>query len=148
MGTFQEEGEQLKLSNPNGNEFMNLTAITPAPALAGTEWKLQSFNDGQGAVVKVLAGSEITAQFGTDGTLSGSAGCNNYSATYEVSGDTLTIGATISTEKACLEPEGIMEQETQYLAALQQSTIVRNLVAGLILLDADEKPTTTYLVNK
>lgn len=148
MGTFQEDGEQMKLSNPNGTEFINMSAITPPPTLAGTEWKLQSFNDGQGAVVQVLDGSEITAIFGTDGTLSGSAGCNNYSTTYEVSGDNLIIGETISTEKACLEPEGVMEQETQYLAALRQSTIARNLMAGLILLDAEAKPTTIYLANK
>ena len=36
-----------------------------------------------------------------DGTLSGSAGCNSYSAGYEVDGNSITIGLPISTLMAC-----------------------------------------------
>ena len=34
-------------------------------------------------------------------------------------GDAIEIGPIASTERACLEPEGVMEQESLYLAALQ-----------------------------
>ena len=63
-------------------------------------------------------GTELTAAFGEDGTLSGSAGCNNYSAGYEVDGNNISIGLPISTMMACAEPAGIMEQEQEYLTAL------------------------------
>jgi heat shock protein HslJ len=64
-------------------------------------------------------GTEITANFSEDGTLSVSAGCNNYSATYEVDEDNISIGPAVATRMFCQEPEGIMEQEVQYLAALE-----------------------------
>ena len=66
-----------------------------------------------------MAGTEITAVFAEDGTLSGSAGCNNYTTTYTVDGDNITIGMGASTMMFCAEPEGVMDQEAQYLAALE-----------------------------
>ena len=52
--------------------------------------------------------------------LTGSAGCNNYNASYETSGDNnISIGPAATTRKFCAEPEGTMDQEQQYLAALQ-----------------------------
>jgi heat shock protein HslJ len=69
-------------------------------------------------VVSVIIGTELTASFGADGTVSGSAGCNNYSAGYELDGNSISIGLAISTMMACDQPEGIMEQELEYLTAL------------------------------
>jgi heat shock protein HslJ len=86
--------------------------------LAGTSWSVIAYNNGRGGVVSVIIGTELTAAFGEDGTLSGSAGCNSYSAGYETDGNSITIGLSISTMMACAEPEGIMEQEQEYLAAL------------------------------
>jgi heat shock protein HslJ len=99
---------------------------TPAPTeeppaaspLPGTSWLLISYNNGQGGMVSVLAGTEITALFGIDGTLSGSAGCNTYSTTYTVDGNSLAIGPPVTTGQACTEPVGVMEQESAYLEAL------------------------------
>ena len=53
-----------------------------------------------------------------DGTLSGSAGCNNYTATYTVDGDQISITPVATTMMMCAEPEGVMEQEAEYIAAL------------------------------
>jgi heat shock protein HslJ len=86
--------------------------------LAGTDWTVIGYNNGRGGVVSVIIGTELTATFGADGTLTGSAGCNNYSAGYEVDGNNISIGLPISTLMACAEPEGIMEQEQEYLTAL------------------------------
>jgi heat shock protein HslJ len=79
-----------------------------------------SYNNGREAVVSVLLDTEITASFGDDGQVTGTAGCNNYFASYEADAEagTITIGQAGSTMMACAEPEGIMEQEQEYLAAL------------------------------
>jgi heat shock protein HslJ len=86
--------------------------------LAGTSWTVIGYNNGRGGVVSVIIGTELTAAFGEDGTLSGSAGCNTYNAGYEVDANNISIGLPISTMMACAEPEGIMEQEQEYLTAL------------------------------
>jgi heat shock protein HslJ len=80
-----------------------------------------SYNNGRGGVVSVIIGTELTAKFDDDGTLSGSAGCNNYNTTYEVDGENISIGQTAVTQMYCQDPEGIMEQEAEYLAALQSA---------------------------
>jgi heat shock protein HslJ len=54
--------------------------------------------------------------------LSGSAGCNNYRATYEVDGNNISIGPAAATRMFCPEPGGIMEQEVQYIAALETAS--------------------------
>jgi heat shock protein HslJ len=69
-------------------------------------------------VVSPIIDTELTAAFGSHGTVSGSASCNSDSAGYEVDGNTITISLPISTMMACAEPEGIMEQEQEFLTAL------------------------------
>jgi hypothetical protein len=53
--------------------------------------------------------------------LTGSAGCNDYDAEYDVAGEYLGIGFDLATttQNVCPEPEGIMAQEAAYLEALQ-----------------------------
>ena len=50
--------------------------------------------------------------------MTGSAGCNNYFGPYQVSGNNITISPPGATTLACAEPEGVMEQEAQFLNAL------------------------------
>ena len=47
-------------------------------------------------------------------------GCNNFSGSYTVKGDSITIGPLMSTMMACPDPAGSFE--SQFLAALQKST--------------------------
>jgi heat shock protein HslJ len=54
-----------------------------------------------------------------DGT-SGSAGCNQYSGAYAISGASIDFGPLVSTEMAC--PEPAMAFESEYLAALEAVT--------------------------
>ncbi len=87
-------------------------------ALEDTLWTLVSYGDPSNPQ-GVLEDSEITAEFDSaEGTVNGSAGCNNYFGSYEVDGETITFDPLGSTMMACPEPEGIMDQETAYLAAL------------------------------
>jgi heat shock protein HslJ len=75
-----------------------------------------------GNVVSVRNDTEITASFGIDGWLACFAGCNNFGATYETDGkQPFKIGPIAVTEGACAQPQGVMEQETQSLTALQSA---------------------------
>jgi heat shock protein HslJ len=89
-----------------------------APELVDKLWLLVAFGDAANPAV-VEEGTVVTALFSSDGTLSGSGGCNNYSTTYELNGDALTVGSPIaSTMMFC---EQGMNQETAVLAALQSA---------------------------
>jgi heat shock protein HslJ len=111
-----------------GNLVLNLRAdvgnmyFEPQPALSLTQtaWRAQSYNNGRGGVTTLLQGTDMTASFGADGGIAGSAGCNTFRGNYSVSGDTLSIGPLATTRMLCAEP--IMTQEAAYLAALQAST--------------------------
>jgi len=112
---------QLQIANADGETVLTFSVKEPMP-LIGTTWRLTSYNNGKGGLVSVWGGTEITAVFGEDGGLTGSAGCNNYTTSYEVAGDQITIGPVATTRMMCAEPEGIMEQESAYLAALESAT--------------------------
>ena len=89
-------------------------------ALEDTKWVLQSYGE-PGNLDDVIADTEITAEFvSSEGTVKGSAGCNSYFGSYEVDGSQLSIPGPIgATEMYCAEPEGVMDQEQQYLITLQ-----------------------------
>jgi heat shock protein HslJ len=69
----------------------------------------------------LVEGTEITIAFEGD-TASGSAGCNDYAAAYTLDGTSLEFGDIAATEKACLTPEGMMDQEQRYLGVLTDVT--------------------------
>lgn len=118
VAQYSLDGETLSLLDADGNAILVYEATEPA-TLTNTLWEATSYNNGREAVVSVLADTRITAQFGEDGTLAGSAGCNSYTTSYETDGENITINELIAaTLMACIGPEGIMEQEAAYLAAL------------------------------
>ena len=95
-----------------------LPVTTPAqPSMIGT-WSLVSTYSG-GRAVSALSGTTITATFSDAGTVSGSAGCNNYVATCQVTRDTIAIGKPATSKANCGSPTGVMDQETMYLSNLQ-----------------------------
>ena len=57
--------------------------------------------------------------------MTGSAGCNNYFGPYQASGTNITIQPPAATSQACAEPEGVMEQEAQFLSALPTAATFR-----------------------
>jgi heat shock protein HslJ len=56
------------------------------------------------------------------GAARGSASCNSYGAAYSHAGSSLRFEAITATEIACLDPVGVMEQETHYLELLAAVT--------------------------
>ena len=56
------------------------------------------------------------------GQVSGNAGCNNYFGPMNTAAGAFALGPFGSTMMFCAEPEGTMEQEAAYLAALAGAT--------------------------
>jgi heat shock protein HslJ len=80
-------------------------------------WTLQSFGK-IGDEQSLIQGTEITLEFDDEHKVRGNA-CNYYFGTYEAKNDgTISFKQLAMTEMACLSPEGIMKQETQYFEAL------------------------------
>lgn len=135
--TYQIVDNQLQIADASGETVLTFSELTPMP-LTGTTWLLTAYNNGREAVVSVLTDTEITAVFGDDGRITGSAGCNTYQAPYEaVDGSSITIGPAATTRKFCAEPAGVMEQEAEYLAALETATTYQIQGDSLELRNAD-----------
>ena len=83
--------------------------------LKNTSWRLVSF----GTEIP-LAGSEMTANFSSN-EIQGNASCNHYFGDYKITRDKITITGLGWTEMACLEPEGIMEQEQSLMGLLSKA---------------------------
>ncbi len=102
--------------------FAGCTGQAPQTRLDGTGWTLTGYMH-NGTVISVIPGTMITMDFGAEGKISGSAGCNHYFASSEVKGSGITIGQAGSTEMYCANP-GVMEQESVFLTLLGRSTNV------------------------
>lgn len=114
------DGDTLTLSDADGEPSLIFAKVPEkasiAPALPGTAWELGTIRSKDGTAFSVLSGTTISLTFEEE-TLSGSAGCNRYFGSYDVSGDKIAISGIGSTKMYCGEA-GVMEQEQQYLATL------------------------------
>lgn len=116
---YSQIGDQLLLLDSEGNILFTLMP-QPTTELTGTEWTLIFYNNGRGGLQTPILETAITATFDVETGLTGTAGCNRYRATYETAGNTITIGPASTTRRLCAQPEGIMEQESRFLALLQE----------------------------
>ncbi|MEA2035057.1 MAG: META domain-containing protein [Euryarchaeota archaeon] len=145
-----KEEEKLTFFDPDGKAILVFEKAQP-PAqkpLAGTKWVLNSYNDGNEAIVSVIAGTEINLTFNEEGGISGSAGCNSYFSSYETDGDTLSFGLIGSTKMFCNEPNGIMEQEGTYLKLLESAAGCRIEGDHLTIQDSSDKTILTFIAEE
>ena len=120
---FGMEAGQLQLLGADGAV---LARFAPqSEGLAGTAWQVTGYNNGRQAVVSVLNGTELTMEFSADGRVAGSAGCNRYTGSFKQDGKSLSFGPAAATRRLCVEPEGVMEQEQQFLKALETVATAR-----------------------
>ncbi len=138
--TYKADTQQLVLSDASGKALATFTV--QSTSLGGTSWIVTGYNNGKQAVVSVAAGTELTANFGADGKLTGNAGCNDYTASYQSDGNKISIGPAATTMKAC--EQTIMDQETQYLAALATAATYRLDGDKLELRTADGAMAATF----
>jgi len=120
---YSVESGTLKLKGRAGLTLASFEV--QSQSLAGTDWHVISYNNGKQAVVSVAAATKLTASFDDKGNLTGFAGCNDYSATVKTTPPKISFGPVTSTRKACSTPDGVMEQEAAYLAALATAATYR-----------------------
>lgn len=143
-GSFAIDGDHLVLSDRSGNVILTFVkTVPPAPLpLIGTNWTLSSVHT-PGAVSSVIAGSEITAVFGPDGKVAGSAGFNRYFAGYTATGNSMSITGIGSTRMMCPDKD-VMDQEYAYLAALESVRGYQVNGGTLVLAGSDGSPLLTF----
>ncbi|HEX5781267.1 MAG TPA: META domain-containing protein [Solirubrobacteraceae bacterium] len=127
---WESAGGELVLSDADGNELLRFREPSPEGNWTATMFRQRD------AVSSPLPETEVTAVF-EDGTLTGSAGCNTYRATYTTDRGSITIGEPAATRKACAGPPGVMEQEQAYLSALPLAVGYRVEGSTLSLLTAE-----------
>ena len=111
--------------------------------LNSTQWQLVDLNSHQEPALSDVA---VTLQI-ANGQISGSAGCNTYSATLTGAIDdpsVFKVGPIAATKKAC--PDPIMKQETDYLTRLGQVKAWKYDAGQLALFYASDNDTPQYLV--
>ena len=98
--------------------FLGSCGILPidkSGGLSETAWTLVSYNGDS-----LISGSSMTAFFEA-GEVNGSASCNHYFGSYKTKGNQIQIEGLGWTEMACMDPEGIMQQEQQLMSLLSQA---------------------------
>ncbi len=134
--SYRMAGDNLDLLDDRG---ALLARLAPQPRdLAGTSWRVTAYNNGRQAVVSPLDGPTLMMSFSADGKVSGTAGCNRHTGTYTLAGSALRLGPAAATRMACAKPEGIMDQERSFLAALPTVTTVRREGDQLEMRTADD----------
>jgi heat shock protein HslJ len=132
---FGMESGQLRLLDAEGAVLARFTA--QPEGLAGTAWIVNGYNNGRQAVVSVLNGSKLSMEFSADGRVAGYAGCNRYTGSFKQDGKALSFGPAAATRRMCIEPEGVMEQEQQFLKALETVATARQEADQLEMRTAD-----------
>jgi heat shock protein HslJ len=95
---------------------------TPPATLSSTTWKLGWFDDTNGVWSKVAEGSTITATFLNEGKVTGSGGCNGYSADFQLGNESrIWFRRPEVPDHQCQAPTGVMSQESYYFTDLQSS---------------------------
>ncbi|MFA5347222.1 MAG: META domain-containing protein [Methanoregula sp.] len=126
--------------------FLNIPGIKASAGISITrsDWALQSYADTTGTLVPSKPGTQVTAIFGNNSRVSGSAGCNQYTATYTVRDFAISISPPVSTKIFCGDP-GVMQQESSFLNDLVRAVELRISESNLRLYDATGKPVLVFV---
>lgn len=118
--------------------------VAPQASLTGTNWQLTAFGPLNGIAPALDAPANVI-QFGADGRLSGTAGCNDISGSYKVEGTSLTTSGLVTTARACSTPivgaQGdavakALNAANSYAIVSQRLIIGYNKNQGLLIFDA------------
>jgi len=138
-------GIDLQLELRNGDGVTLLVYDEGRSSVTGTSWTATGVNNGRDAVESTAGTEALTAEFGADGSLSGFAGCNTFTAEYVVAGtDELSITEVATTMKAC--DEAATTLEAQYLAALGNVATYELSGDTLTLRDSAGSTQVTYTI--
>ncbi len=135
---YSESGNTLTITDADGMVTLEFTRGFGSGELEKTSWVLTEI---QGE--PLVSGTEITLRFEGENAM-GDGGCNGYGGPFMiVKRGVISFIDIFRTEMDCMEPEGIMEQETAYLNTLPHAvgyTFVEDSageITGLELANAD-----------
>lgn len=128
---------ELLTFNPDNTTSSQRIEITVVSGLTSGRWVLESYSTPGGGLQTPLPGTELTARFGTDGSLSGSGGCNNYSGRFMAFDQTLRMTNLTSSKALCNEPAGVMEQEGTFLNVMNQASKMTISAGQLVVFDSN-----------
>lgn len=111
----------LLLDYDSGAGYAEQMTFMPETALVDTLWVLMAYGDPNNLTPNE-PGVVTTAIFSVEGTLSGNAGCNNYSTEYQIEEGQLTISMPAINLMAC---DTGMEQESAYAQLLETAQSYR-----------------------
>lgn len=146
--TWAVDGDTASLSS-GGAVVLALSRIDTS--LAGSFWMVTSINNQSGGVQSVLAGTEPMLAFQTDGLLFGTTGCNDLTGVYNFKESSIQIVELSVNRGFCETPDGVMDQEQNLMAALENAAtytidgLSLNLrdEGGSTMLNADRLPEPT-----
>jgi heat shock protein HslJ len=147
-GEVEEEEEaqdmdlDLDTGTARGKKGAPAPAALPATPLDGTRWLVESYRGGDGQPATPVEGSKLTAQFQPGRIITGSAGCNDFTAGYTWDAGELTVSHAAATRNAC--PKPLTEQEEAYLSALHHAAGFTRNDQGLVLEDLRGAPVVTF----
>jgi len=112
--------------------------------LVAFEWNLESHTL-IGEELHPHPQGEVSLRIAPSGRIEGNGGCNAYFAGYELGEeDHILIQRIGTTRMACGDPEGVMDQESQYLIALSQATFFAIDKERLTLFDRERNATLHF----
>ncbi|HET59852.1 MAG TPA: META domain-containing protein [Chloroflexi bacterium] len=106
--------------------------------LAGTAWSLTAING-----TPVIEGTEPYLIF-DENSVGGNSSCNSTGGNYQVSGNQITFGALVSTMMYCMEPEGVMDQESNFLNALSNAATF-NISGNQLVIETQDSGQLTFV---
>ena len=117
--------DALHMKDAGGETVLSYDAGTPG---VEGDWTVISvlYDD---AIRSVVVGTDLTADFAADGTISGNTGCNSFRGDYTLEGEKLRVGPLTATEVTCPTKEA-SEQEAGYLAALESAAQIAQASPG------------------
>lgn len=131
--SFSIKGDNLFFYDENGSQVLAFKK-RPQLTVEETNWNVLGYNNGKGGIVSLYINSTISAKF-ENNIVAGNSGCNSYSSSYVIKDSNIKIDLPAVTLLVCTQE--LMEQEKQYLIALQNSTVYDITFDGLELRDGN-----------
>jgi heat shock protein HslJ len=118
-----------------------LAPESPSAGLAGSAWLVEDI-EGRG-VIDML---QSTLSFESEAQVTGNAGCNRYTGSVAIDGQSISFGPLATTRMAC--PEAVDVQERRVLDALARTSRYAFESGDLILLLSDREGTTLLRLSR
>ncbi len=142
-GILERSPKTLTVRDADG--IILLTYIVERSKPLAGKWLAISYRDGGGDMVRVMESPKITAVFGTDWQVTGSAGCNSFFGPYTTDKEKVSIGPLVLSIMCCDSVEGLMDQEKGYLKALGGAVSYQIRGNDLMFYDKHGKPCVRYM---